>query len=518
MHSFLQRHRSSVTGTLSGFDRLRFRGSLRMLAHAGGFASFLRIIGIKLKDFKEYVLHTTAKVCESSEQVARAAGRPVEFLKSPAISKEDFARSIAERDGINEGLICVLRCVEPCVSYDVSKWGAPQIKVITRRCMHHYHCLMHPQFGFMHVRIQTWMPMTMHVYVNGRAWLSRQMERVKLQYTRAANCFTALSDPSEAQRVFDGLLHTDWPALLNEVAAAACPARKELFAKCPLDYYWSTEASEWATDVMFKTPQLLAEVYPNLIRHGIMNMGSRDVLRYLGRKVSDSGKLHARLTSEVNTDLIQRTEGVRIKHRVNTNSIKMYDKQGTVLRVETTINRPRDMKVYRPKEGDQEGKKDWRQLRKGVADLWRLGEVCQGANDRYLTAMAAAEQPTTLAKLTDELCRGVTWGAIRVRGLNPLGKEDAALLEAANRGEFLLTGFRNRDLRRLLHTTEAKDMKELRRRSGAVTRKIRLLRAHGLIRKIPRSHRYMVTDKGQLTITALLAARAADTAKLGKAA
>jgi hypothetical protein len=489
-----------------------------MLAHVGGFASFLRIIGTKLKDFKNYVLDTTKKVCESSEQVAAVAGRPVVFLKSPKICKEDLAREIAARDGINEGLICVLRCTEPCVSYDVSKWGAPEIKVSTRRCLHHYHYLMHPQFGFMHVRIQTWMPMTMHVYVNGREWLSRQMDRAKLHYTRASNCFTALSNPLEAQRLFDGLLHTDWPAMLNEAASAACPARADIFARCPLEYYWSTEASEWATDLMFKTPQLLSQIYPNLIRHGIMNMGSRDVLRYLGRKVSDQGKLHARLISEVNTDLIQRTEGVRIKHRVNTNSIKMYDKQGSVLRVETTINKPYDMKVYRPKEGDEEGKKDWRRLRKGVADLWRLGEVCQGANDRYLTAMAAAQQPATLAKLTEELCRPVTWEAGRARGLNPLRKDDAALLEATNRGEFILTGFRNRDLQGLLYSSEAKDAKELRRRSGAVTRKIRLLRAHGLIRKIPRSHRYMVTDKGRMAITALLAARAADATKLGKAA
>lgn len=306
--------------------------------------------------------------------------------------------------------------------------------------------------------------------------------------------------------------------MLNDCEAAASPARQAIFAQCPQAYYWSVDASEWATDIMFKTPHLLAEVYPGLIRHGMLNLGSRDVLRFLGRKVSDQGKLHGRLTAQVTTDLAQRIEGMRIKHRVNTNSIKMYDKQGSVMRVESTINQPRDMKVYRPKEGDEGGKKQWRYLRKGVADLWRRAQVCQSANERYLTALSAVNHPTPLGQLVQGLCRPARWGGKRVRGLNPLGGEDAALLEAVSRGEFVLTGFRNRDLRRLLYAGETTDAKEARRRSGVVTRKLRLLRAHGLARKIPKTHRYRVTDQGRMTITAILTARSADSAKLAAAA
>lgn len=522
MHAFVQRHLPSVTGSLSGFDRLRFRGTLRMLAHRGGFASFLRQVGVKIKDFGTYVQETSKRLCRSSEQVAGAAGRPVQYVASPAASKEDLARQIATRDGIDAGLICVLTCVEPCLSYYLRRCGPPELRAGQRRCLHHYHYLIHPQFGFMHVRVQTWMPMTMHVCVNGREWLARRMDRAGLGYARAGNCFTALADPAEAQRLFDELLRTDWPATLDTLAAAACPARLETCAASPQSYYWSVDASEWATDVMFKTPALLAAVYPGLVRHGMLNLGSRNTLRFLGRRVADHGKLHARLTAEVTTDLTERIEGVRIKHRVNTNSIKMYDKHGSVLRVETTINQPRDMKVYRPKEGDPAGesggRKDWRYLRKGVADLWRRGEVCQRANERYLTAMAAVHHPMTLGAAADGLCRRATWRAGRARALNPLATDDAALLDAVGRGEFTVTGFRNRDLRGLLYATETNDPAEARRRSGAVTRKLRLLRAHGLIRKVPKSHRYMVTDQGRIAITALSTARAADTAKLAAAA
>jgi hypothetical protein len=259
MHAFVQRHLPSVTGWLSGFDRLRFRGTPRMLAHAGGFASFLRLIGVKVKDFGPYVRQTTEKVCRASEAVAAAAGRPVQYVPSAATCKEDIAREVARRDGVEAGLVCVLRCVEPCWSYDVRKYGSPELKGAMRKCLHHYHYMVHPAFGFMHVRVQSWMPMAVHVCVNGREWLARRMDEAKLGYARAGNCFTALADPAEAQRLFDELLRTDWPAALDEAAAGANPARREVFAGCPQDYYWSCDASEWATDVMFKTPGLLAE-------------------------------------------------------------------------------------------------------------------------------------------------------------------------------------------------------------------------------------------------------------------
>jgi hypothetical protein len=206
---------------------------------------------------------------------------------------------------------------------------------------------------------------------------------------------------------------------------------------------------------------------------------------------------------------------MRIKHRVNNNSIKMYDKQGSVLRVETTINQPQDIKVFR---AGADGRGHWQRLRKGVADLHRRAQVSQAANERYLESLAAVEDTTPLGELTQGLCRRVRWKGQPVRGLNPLGAEDARLLEAAGRGEFLLTGFRNRDVARLLYGNSRVSRAEQRRRSAAVTRKIRLLRAHGLISKVSGSYRYRLSQNGQRAIPALLSARAADTKKLMDAA
>lgn len=319
--------------------------------------------------------------------------------------------------------------------------------------------------------------------------------------------------------MFDAQLRTDWPAALDAIARQVNPVHGQVFAKRPLDYYWSADETEWATDVMFKDRASLAAIYPHLIRHGMLALGSRDVMRFLGKLVPAGGGINRRFSGEVVTDLKDRPEGVRLKHRVKANSIKMYDKQESVLRVETTVNDPHDFRVYRPKEGDKEdAPKRWRHLRKGVADLHRRAQVCQAANQRYLESLATARQTTPLGELAGEVCRPVRYKGRRVRALNPLSTEDARLLEAVNRGEFAITGFRNRDLRPLLYGQSSGCEQQRRRQAAAVTRRLRLLRGHGLIKKIPQSHRYQLTAKGRTTITGLLAVRQADTATLADAA
>jgi hypothetical protein len=220
------------------------------------------------------------------------------------------------------------------------------------------------------------------------------------------------------------------------------------------------------------------------------------------------------------SDRIKRSEGVRIRHTLNGNSLKMYDKEGSILRVETTIVRPKDFRVYRAKEGQLKGLKSWRILRKGVSDMYRRAEVCRAANQRYLEALASVTGTSSLLQEAAEVCGPIIRNGKRYRGLNALAQKDHALLRALNRGEFALSGIRNADLRALLYPpTKTKPTKaELRRRSAAVTRQLALLRAHRLLRKLPRTHRYQITSKGRRILTALLAACYADVEQLTKLA
>jgi hypothetical protein len=521
MLAFIQRFAGNILGVLHGFDRVRLRGTKRLLAHVGGMLNFLWQEQVLLKHFKSYAKGITQEVRQAGERVAMEQGRPVEYLASSKTNKEAWAKEIAQRDGIRQGLIGVVKCVEPCRSYEVGPNRDKkelELRSVSSKCLHFYHYFQDPELGLLHVRLQTWFPFTVQVCLNGREWLARQMDKAGMRYQKRENCFVWIEDWERAQQLLAQQLRTDWPALMTRLTNQANPALAHLFAKHPVPYYWSMDETEWASDVAFRSTAALAELAPRLYRHSILCLSCRDVMRFMGRKLDTAGERFGRFSGEVVSDLKQRPEGMRVKHRLNGNWVKMYDKQGSVLRVETVINDASDMKAFRPKEGDERGEKDWRKLRKGVADAHRRAEISQATNERYLEALATVEDTTPLAELTDKVCQRVYWNGHRHRALNPLAAEDSQLLDAVNRGDFTINGFRNSDLRALLYPKPAEDPKELRRQSAAITRKLRLLRAHGLIRKLPKSHRYQVSKKGRQTITAIVAARQANTAKFSQAA
>jgi hypothetical protein len=521
VQQFVAKHAEDVIGTLSGFDRLVFRGTLRTLCYRSGLMTYLGVVRVLLMNFAEHALTLTQQLKEASLLLARQTGRPVQYLTSAASNKEDIARRIAAAEHIDQGLICVLTAVEPCWSYEIVRDRTSkriEAEPRYRKCLHLYHYQIHPRFGFMSARIQTWMPFRIQICLNGREWLARSMDAAGLQYVQRDNCFTWLEHPERAQHLMDQQVRSDWPTLLNQIARSLNPLHETMFAAFAQEYYWSTYQSEWATDIMFRDTASLARLYPKLVRHGLTTFLSPDVMRFLGRKAPPGGGLPRRLEAEVVSDVKRRAEGVRIKHRVGENSVKMYDKQGSVLRVETTINDVEDFKTFRAPETRPNAEPSWQRMRKGVADLPRRTVVSQAANDRYFDAMASVENTTSLGELAARLCRPARYNGRRMRALNPHAPKDAALLEAISHGEFALNGFRNRDLRALLFRKASPSKAERKRQAAAVSRKLCLLRAHHLIRKVPHTHRYHITAAGRVVVTALLTARNANTQQLTKLA
>jgi hypothetical protein len=526
MNRFTTKYADCLAGVLSGFDRLVFRGTLRRLSFVEGLRAYLWERKVLLKDFGPHAQAVTERVKEACLAAAHTAQVPVQYLPSADTSKEEVARQLARERGVTEGPVCLLTCVEPFRGYDIYRNAAKQkLELVSRyrKCLHYYWYEFHPQCGFLHLRLRTWFPFDVQICLNGREWLARQMDAAGLGYQRADNCFTSVEDFAQAQALLQAQLQTDWPTLLDGIAQRLFPLREELFGDfCP-GYYWTTYQSEWATDLVFTAPEALRRLYPLLLRHGMTTLGSRDVLRFLGRHVPAQGTIPGTIRAEVTSDVKARPEGVRLKHRVNTNAVKLYDKAYTaeraVLRVESTLNDVSDLKVYRPKEGGPEEERAWRRLRKGVADLHRRAQVSQAANERYLEALASVDDSATLEERVRRVTVPTTWKGKRVRALQPFAPADMALLEAVSRGEFSLNGLRNRELRRVLYGAEENvPPEEVRRRAGRVTRQLRLLRAHGLLQKVPKTHRYQLTAAGRQIITAILSARHTPISQLAKAA
>ena len=521
MNEFIAKYQQHLSGVLCGFDRLVFHGNLRALCGKPGMESYLATNRVLYKDFGKHVEQISQQLKEASIVRAQREGRPIQYVASSSTSKEELARQMAKEQQITQGLVCVLTSVEPCFTFDIYRnRDQRRLELIQRerKCLHLYQYWMHPVLGFLHARIQTWFPFRIQICINGREWLARQMDHARMQYLRQDNCFPWVEDFPRAQRLLDRQQKAAWPKLLNGLARELNPVHSRMLGRFHVDYYWSVFQSEWAIDVVFRDADLLRRLYPKIVHHAMTTLSCQDVLRYLGRFVPASGAAPRRFSGEVLSDLKQRAEGIRVKHGVNRNTVKAYDKaftaRGSVLRFETTIHNGEDFRVYRPKEGDPDGPRSWRVMRRGIADLHRRTEVSHKAAERYMNALASVDDSTTVEELTRRLEQPVCWKGKRVRGLRVFDSGDRQLLEAVNRGEFTINGLRNRDLQRLTFATPPASDQERRRRSAWASRKLRLLRAHGLLQKVPGTHRYHVTKTGRRVITAILTAARATVAQL----
>lgn len=510
MERFLKRHEGRIVGTIAGFDRVLFRGHLSSICHLGGMDRFLSSQRVLYKDFKPFVEKISNRVKQHAKEFAVAAQRPFIYLPSSQESKEERAQRIMEADQISEGLICVLSCLEPCQSFGIRRDPQRQrLHLIKgeRKCLHLYFYFADREFGLMHVRLQTWLPLTIQVCLNGREYLAKQMAQAGINYEQQGNCFTGIADFQKAQQLSDQLTTKNWVSFLQALACKVNPwldPQGELIFK---PYFWTIREAEYATDILFKDQQALTDIYPSLIDHAIKQFHCEDVLRFLGRKRAGKG--------EVRTSLQRRVEGLRIRHWVQENSIKMYDKAGSVLRIETTINNPKRFRVRRRKTNKAgTAVMKWLALRKGIADISRRVAVSRAANERYLEALAVVGEPTPSHQLLDKVSKRVVRQSRKFRALRPISPEDSRVFSAMLHGEFLIQGIRNRDLRQYLYPRSHQDANQRRKDSARVSRCLELMKSHNLIYRVPKTNYYRITKQGHEIMSTATKFRATNVALL----
>jgi len=405
----------------------------------------------------------------------------------------------------------MLSCVEPCRAVTVRGDRATRRLRFTgeeRKCAHRYFYEADRDVGLLHIRVQTWFPFTLPVCVNGRQWLGQQLTRMGIPHTRVDNCVTAVADPARAQRLLDELTTRRWAGVLRQLAERVNPLVRRSTGLSLRRDYGSLQESEFATDVLFRQPTDLAAVYPALARHAIDALGAADVLRFLGRRMG------GRSVGDVTSSYLRRPEGLRVKHRVEENTIKLYDKAGGVLRVEVTINQPRRFLVYRERMRHGQRQRCWGKMRKGIADLPRRVELSRAAHARYLDALSVVPDPPPVHQLFDPLSHRRIVNGRPYRPLRPMAPDDSAHFARLLDGRLILHGCRPRDLRPALSAHEPTDPVAQRRLTGRVSRLLRLSRAHGLIAQVAHSHLDRVTPKGHQIMSTALHCRAASLEQL----
>jgi hypothetical protein len=336
--------------------------------------------------------------------------------------------------------------LEPCRTFSlVWKEAHPYVKPAWRKCLPLYVYFIDRQLGLIHVKLQTWFPFPIQVYVNGHEWVARRLDHHGVCYQKRDNAFVSVSDLKRAQKVADGFASVDWVRVLGRYARRVNPLLRDVLA--PVQYYWVTTQAEYCTDVLFRSHQALEEVMPRLLTYSTLYFEAHDVLAFLGRTLSGNF-LGGVATDQVDfSQMPKRLPGRRGKHRMKRNWMKLYNKEGVVLRVETVINDPTEFRIRRRVRRDGRSVMAWVPLRKGVAYLSRYQGICGQCNGRYLDALAHVDDPTPAIRALDALsARTPTADGRTVRPFNPVARQDRALFEVLISGEHVLGARRKSDV------------------------------------------------------------------------
>lgn len=516
MDTLLHRFGEKIKGCIEGFDRIVFKGTLRPIAYALGMQAFLQSHGVLNKNYKDWVTNQSAAIIQSANGYSqKQCGNDILYIPSSHTRKEQLAHDHQQKSQIKEGLIGVWSCVEACTTFrstfDATS-GYPKLRMENSRCKHLYFYYDHADYGFMSIRLQTWAPYDIQIAINGREWLRRSLDKENCGYIVSGNKFLHIDNYELAQRLLNNQQDTNWERMLSDFVQDVFPDMQNILGN-KITYYWTLWQSEFAKDYIFDTPQSLSPLMDNFLRHALITGTGDRVLKYMGHPVKKDGQPHQSSNPELFTRVNSWHDGLRIRHWVDQNSVKLYNEQN-VLRFEMTMNNPSKYRVHRHKEGqDKTEPKELLPMRKGIADINLRSKVSSDRVRAFTEHIATASDKTPIGELMKDITVSKTQNGKKFRGLDVVGK-DMDLLHAISDPKFNTDAITNKLLQEKLFGTKwAKGMTD-KKLSARISRHLSLLRTHGLIRKLPNQRKYALTDKGKKITTAMSVALAASTEDL----
>lgn len=493
METLQERYDSKIAAVLHCYDRLVLQGSLVTAGYADGMTRYLRRNGIRIFDYTKFAEPLRGEIRANTQELARKAGVEIHFVrKLKGVRKEKLVRGYLKERGRDPGLVCILSAMETCQSYRPwhdKKSRKTFLKPKLGKCLHYYFYFIDEDLGLCYLRVPTWCPFRLQFYFNGHNWLASKMRREGIEYEMRENAFISLGDAERAQELSDefsvSLLHKK----LEYYAGKMCPVSRHF----EVGYQWTIHQAEYSTDVIFRRQSDLKPLYEHLVRTAVHAAKAENVATFLGRK------LHGNYRDELGNDFSRRILGTRIRHSMGPVTLKMYDKFGLILRIETTVNDVTFFKHHRlvcHRNGERSFK--LARVRKTIYSLAPdLKELLIACNRRYMAFLAQLEDPTPNLHALDKITASRKLNGRTYKGFNFFQKQDRTLFELLLRGEFNISGFRNRDLRKHLPKLS----------TSQVSHRIKRLRVHGLIKKVGRKYKYYLTSLGRRVVTASLRLR-----------
>ena len=487
-----ERYQDKIDSVLTCYDRILIQGCIPQWSFSEGMTHYIGSKGIMVFKYKdEFAQPLTKAVRENAERIAHENGIEIEYIrKVGAFRKDDRIEEIIKEKKITSGLVHIFSAMEGCHSYD--PWHNKQtnqtyLKNSQSQCIHYYFYFIDPVYGLCYFRVPTWPPFRIQFYMNGHNLLELQMQKAGVEYGKLLNSFSHIGDPEKAQKLAERMNPEGLHKALNAMAKRYCPVIPE-----ELSYSWTIQQIECSTDIIFKKQEYLGPVYDQIIYNAIHTVKPDNVATFLGQRITWNFK------KEAGTNFHQRILGTRIKHHMGDVSIKMYDKQGLVLRIECTCNNVGDFRVNREvlhRDGTTSNEKA--PLKKSIYSLFRLFTIMKSANYRYLEFISSFDDYSDGEKKLTEVTHSVFEDGRSFKGINFFETRDLSVFQTLGRGEFQTFGLRNKQLREYLP-----DIKP-----SAMTRILKRLSLHNLIVKIEHTSRYSITSLGRQVITAGLAVR-----------
>ena len=481
MTNLIERHHKVIRGVLSCFDRIVIQGTLPSVCHPKAMMTELDRRGILVFDYTQFAQPFRDAIRAHAERIATEQGVPIEYIRTmKRFRKEDRIREILAQRGDHPGLVHIFSALETCSSY--APWhdkttGTTLLRRNTGKCLYYYFYFIDEVLGLCFLCVPTWCPFRAMFYVNGHHWLASKLRDTGVSFEMQDNAFAKISDWQKAQQLSDELRVSELHARMDAAVARYCPDLASLGR-----YHWSIAQAEYATDIVFRSASDLAPLYDHLLRTSIHVVKATDIATFLGRTPNRPGE------REIGGDFSIRIHGTRVRHYLGPASIKMYDKHGFILRVETTTNDVTFFRHHRMVE-QRDGQQVFKPapLKKSIYSLYPdLASISRAANDRYIQFLSAIDDPTPGIKALSKISDSVEDHQHHYRGFN-LFDDDQTLFELLCRGEFFIHGFRNRFLREHLGTV----------RSSQVSRLLKRLRLHGIIKKVRNSYKYYLTELGR---------------------
>lgn len=490
--NLIERYADKISGVLSCYDRLIIQGTVPGWCYAGGMTTFLQIHQIRIFDYPQWANELREELRANAEKLATEHDLQIEFIrKIKAFRKEQRIKEILAKRGPAPGLVHIFSAMETCNSFQ--PWhdkptGKTALKASVGKCLHYYFYFIDPQYGLCYLRVPTWAPFRLQFYCNGHNRLQVKLAQHQIAHQMRENAFLELADGAAAQELADHFRIEDLHQALDIFARRYCP----VVARHDLTYHWSIMQAEYATDIIFANSQDLQYVYEPLIRTAVHSVKPENIATFLGQK------LHPLYQGEMGNHLNTRILGTRIKHQMKDAAIKMYDKFGLVLRIETTVNDVSQFKVYREvKHRDGTAVMKYAPMPKSIYSLAALQTALKAANRRYLEFISALDDPSDGIRKLEQVTRPVTIKDRSFSGFNFFATADLKLFEFLARGEHQIAGF--------YHKTLQKFFPEQSRYK--LSRTLKRLRVHGLIKKAGKTYKYYVTRMGKTVICAGLIIR-----------